>query len=1161
MLRVTRFWVLAFVLISVSVMSLWNCNLSEPKDTATLKMSLPDSLTKAKGYDSVVVDIYDRNGKLTHKGVFAGEFNPARDSAKLANLQLNGPIPNPMVIKINGYKGKENCLVIEIDITNGRATQNPPVYVEPGSKDSIPSSISINGPSPLQIYVGGESIFLSAAVLPTSAPQTIIWTMPVNEFAVIEAGNKIKGLKVGSVEVTAASSVKPEIKTTLMVNVGALGVKPTSISILVPTPMVLAEGGAKGDLAARIYPEGVSQEIVWSITDTAKAVITFENKVKPLKAGKTTITAKSKEDPKISASFELNIIVPIKVGGISLSPSTMSIYSGGDEGKLTVSLIGSDTSGAVYALASSDAAFASVSAEGSVKGWKSGTAYITASVVGYPAISSVCTVTVITDPPIPTITADQTITFGAEAVFDISVTQANGTVAEIKADMDGDGIYEQTVLAKSTAQFKAKYSQAKTYSLNFQIKDSEGNKVDVHRNVIVNPPAAPIVDIFDPATDITINQLSYTIRFTVKDPSSGIDISKDSLVNNLVDGKNTVIVSRVNAGGTGKDQVVLDVNRSAPGVPALVSQPLFTNDNTPTWTWGPVAGAAKYQVRFGDGDFTKTQGNIEKTTLNHTLNVSPDGEYVLYVRSVDALGNASSAASQSVTVDTKAPDTVSFSGTENGFTSDNPPTWSWSPSLTNGGINSYEVTLDGAALPVIVNGTVFTPSALSDNQTHTLSVRQKDRVEGVLGAAKSFRYQIAVNAPAAPTVSGPSGVPDNGPSRFLNFSWTSGARGLDIYRIKVNSEGAYRESNNTTRTFSLPSTTPDGTYTIRVQELDGLGRWGAEGTFTIVLDRTFPALAISTRNNFITNTTPVAITYKIDNVAAPTVNCTLTKINQANTCTVSETDAAGNKTDASITVYYRPNTYFINANNSVDGDGSSWEKAKKDPTSLIAIPNNPKNEYWVASGTYPGFTPTYGISILGGFNATALPVTTSGRTPVNTFTSGVYAECSDAANLITIDNFTFGQTVTAKRCAINLFDSKFAPDLVSLVDYAIDLQNGSKLTAKNDTIFNGKYRVNVVRIGENSEATFDNSMIKGNVVNWGPGYAVAVFDGKLALSGSTSFYMNSYEWETESTKDLAVYDNSTISIGVNTSFNCDTDIEYITFTGSGTCKGNPMVKP
>ncbi|MEO7426216.1 MAG: Ig-like domain-containing protein, partial [Fibrobacteria bacterium] len=356
----------------------------------------------------------------------------------------------------------------------------------------------------LALQVGDPAVNLEAAVIPTEASQNVIWSLEAAGAVEIVSNSQLRALKAGTAKVIATSAVKATVTATITVTVTAPIVIPDSISLRMPVPMTLAPNGATSDISWAIVPAAADQSVEWSSSDIAVAQITTDNKVKSVAIGKATITGKSKAKPALTISFQVNVVKPIKVDAITLTPKTLKLYTGGADGQLGVAMTGNDT-GAQYSLSSSNALIASVNAAGAVKGVKAGSAVITAAVVGYPAISSVCSVTVITDPPVVTVTPDQTVDYGGEASFSVAVKQDYGTTAEIKADMDGNGTFEKSVLAKDSATFKATYSEAKIFTLNFEVKDSEGNVVALTRKVTVTAVAAPVVKITDPATAITVN--------------------------------------------------------------------------------------------------------------------------------------------------------------------------------------------------------------------------------------------------------------------------------------------------------------------------------------------------------------------------------------------------------------------------------------------------------------------------------------------------------------------------------------------------------------------------------------------------------------------------------------------------------------------------------
>lgn len=963
----------------------------------------------------------------------------------------------------------------------------------------LPESIEIVTPNPLTIKVGDASVALEAKVIPATAKQTVVWTLPTSDIAVLEVGNKIRALKPGQVKVAVSSTIAPTVFAMLDVTVEQAAITaPDTIEFLMPVPMALAPTDAPSPILWRVLPTGVNQGVVWTSTDTSIAQVTADNKIKPVKVGKAKITGISQVQPNLKAEFEVNVIKAVKVDSITLNRKSMKLYTGGEDGQLNVTLFGTDT-GAQYSLSSSDLAVATVSGTGSVEGLKPGTALIKASIVGFPDIFSLCTVTVVTDTPSVTLTANQTVAYGGEAVFQIKVTQEYGSVAEIKADMDGNGVFERTLLGIDTATFRSNYNQVKVFTLNFQVKDSEGNTVNLTRLVTVTPPPAPTVQITDPATAITVNTPTYTVKFTVQDPTQAADESKDSLVT-LSDGANTIRVSRTNAGGTGSAQVVITLDRTAPGTPIFVAQAAMTADNTPTWSWGAVTGAVKYQVRLNDSAFAKTTGTIDLTTLTYTPAALLDGTHTLYVRSLDGLGNASSSASQSLTVDTRPPAAVSFTGIDSSYTASSTPTWTWTPSATNSGTGVYVLKLDAGA-EFDWTSASFTPTtALSDNAIHTLTVREKDQVPGVTGAAKSFSYRVKVNPPSAPNVRSAANVANNGLTNNPGFAWTSGGGGNGRYRVRINSETTYRVNGVAQTTWSVPATEADGIYTIRVSEQDDMGRWGTEGNFTINLDRTGPVYTevrilgstFDLRDGYITNAASLVISYKAD-AASKQFTCNLAQNNASNSCSAVNTDAAGNSSTLLRNIWRRSNVIFFTITGQGARDGSSWENARGDLVDFVNSTTGSEidgKDLWIASGDYSAKsinTQNKWCRLFGGFTASNFPTDISGRINYSTFLGEITLLATDGA---AFDGLTI-KGITAMTSEISFTNCRFTSSIYFVMGVNINLFNCEAI----DIDGNDAPALNIA-----SEVVWDGGRISSNNPA-GANYPIEV-SAKLTLKGS-----------------------------------------------------------
>lgn len=886
----------------------------------------------------------------------------------------------------------------------------------------------------LALQVGDPAVNLEATVIPAEASQSVFWSLEAAGVVEIVNNSQIRGLKAGTAKVIATSAIKASVTGTITVTVTAPVVNPDSISLRMPVPMTLAPGGATSDINWAVLPAGADQGVEWSSSDITVAQVTNDNKVKPLAIGKATITGKSKAKPTLAVTFQVNVVKPIKVDAITVTPKTLKLYTGGADGQLTVAMIGND-SGAQYSLSSSNTQTATVNAAGAVKGLKAGSAAITAAVVGYPEVSSICSVTVITDPPVVTLTPDQTVAYGGEATFSVSVTQAYGTVAEIKADLDGNGTFEKIALAKDTATFKASYAEAKIFNLSFEIKDSEGNVVALTRKVTVTAAEAPVVKIIDPATAITVNTTTYTVKFTVKDPTKAVDEAKDSVVT-LVSGPNTIKVSRSNAGGVGSASVVITLDNTAPGTPVLAAQPASSNKSTLTWTWAAVTGAAKYQVRLDDPDFTKLTGTTDLTVLTYASGALPDGLHTLYVRAVDNLGNASTAASQAVTIDTKAPGVPTITAPTVAAVRAGPITWKWTAATPANGSGKFKVKINaGPEIDATLAEYTLAAAGMTDGTVYGLSVKETDPIagDGPWSAEKKVLFDSKKPNPTISATATRAKIPE--------WKWESNG-GVGTFRahMKGQTPGS-AVSEGPTKIYS-PTNLAAGSYILCVQEKDS-PEWGEEwGTENcapaVVVDKTGPTVNIvapATMGRVRRNIPVVSgdasdmdgiakVEYSTGggtwtpatlNAVAKTWSFTPTGLvyDQQYTISVRAYDSFDNLGPvATITLMLKQNVIFVRAG-AISGNGASWETAYGTLDEALATAASP-NEIWVTEGTYrtsgsSRWAIKNGVSIYGGFRDAGDQGTIASRTfdtDKSVMQSGFEAIGASVQNLA-IDGFHF----------------------------------------------------------------------------------------------------------------------------------------------------------
>jgi hypothetical protein len=536
-----------------------------------------------------------------------------------------------------------------------------------------------------------------------------------------------------------------------------------------------------------------------------------------------------------------------------------------------------------------------------------------------------------------------------------------------------------------------------------------------------------------------------------------------------------------------------------------------------------------------------------------------EGNNTFSVEEQDKAGNWSDALTGTAVLDTKIPDAVTFVGVDGSYTADDTPTWTWSPSTTNGGIGQYILKLDAGAEFDGGTATTYTPTTpLADNATHTLTVKEKDQVPGVAGTPKSFSYKVKVNPPAAPTVK--SAVASLASGSFTNnpgFTWASGGGGNGKFRVKVNTETSYRVNGVAQTAFSLANTDADGTYTISVSEQDDLGRYGPDGSFTIKLDRTAPVFAnakilnktFALRDNFITNQPSLSITYTADG-APKSFTCALTD-NASTVCKdAAVTDAAGNTATFQRTIWSRSKVVFFKADGT--GDGSSWEEAAGDIQAKVDAGGDGK-DFWLASGDYTAKNNSLTIwgktvNLLGGFSSATFPTDTQNRNKGGSIlahisTMGTYGTWDGLQFVASSDGLGLGLTMGSDTSPAKLIDCQFKA--------IVQVTLGGNITFQNCQMIGVSSSSPPLDLGGNSTVVWDGGAIKDNTStndSWGItiGGSTVTFKGALTVSGNKGPFSSTQ-----------IYNNGSLTVANTVTLGCSEITDGP--NGSGNCKGTVLV--
>lgn len=235
----------------------------------------------------------------------------------------------------------------------------------------------------------GETRQLTATVLPQNASNAeVTWYSDKENIATVSQSGLVTAVAPGEATVHVVTSDGGKMASCL-VKVGT-PVKGVTLSM---SSASLYVGDPSLDISATLYPSDATEKsLEWVSTDPAVASVVpgaaLRAVIKPLKPGKATITATTK-DGGFTASCE--VTVKRHVSGVSLNKASLTLYVGETE-SLAATVAPEDASDKTVAWSSDNSAVASVS-NGKVTANKPGTAVIKV-VTNDLSKEAACTVTV-----------------------------------------------------------------------------------------------------------------------------------------------------------------------------------------------------------------------------------------------------------------------------------------------------------------------------------------------------------------------------------------------------------------------------------------------------------------------------------------------------------------------------------------------------------------------------------------------------------------------------------------------------------------------------------------------------------------------------------------------------------------------------------------------
>lgn len=331
------------------------------------------------------------------------------------------------------------------------------------------------------------------------------------------------------------------------------------------------------------------------------------------------------------------------------------------------------------------------------------------------------------------------------------------------------------------------------------------------------------------------------IQITSFTPSEPLSEGNHTLYVRALGGKDNNLTSPV-----GSFTVCIDL--SSPDAPVM-SGPVITNNQKPTWTWVVPEGAVKIRHQLDTTYENKWNDEVLTATTFTPANNLDDGNHTFYLQAANDLGTWSEIASYTITIDTIAPQPPLVSGESP--TIDTTPAWSWTLPAAAADKVYIRYSFDGLNWTTSTDNTMsaFTPeSAFSQDGTYRLYVQVQDRA-GNWSSSGSKSITIDTTAPVFEDTL----RSEDRAVKSKVWNWSSDDLNAQ-YRYVVNTSPTAPSSWGNTTWSNTKTTTIggfDGAYYLHVQAKDALGNMNEVKTVKAVLSNTAPdAPVVSTSADY-----------------------------------------------------------------------------------------------------------------------------------------------------------------------------------------------------------------------------------------------------------------------------------------------------------------------
>ncbi len=217
------------------------------------------------------------------------------------------------------------------------------------------TSIKLNK-SAVSVNVG-DSYTLKATLSPSNATnKTVTWTSSNKAVATVSSSGVVKAVKRGTATITAKTEngLTKTCKITVLQPVTGVNLNKSELTVY---------AGDKTTLVATILPSNANTtDVTWSVSSSSILSVTSKGVVTALKAGKATVTVKTK-DGGYTAKCTFNVLQHVEK--IELDKQEV-IIKDGDTAKLTATISPANATDKTFKFTSSDESVVTVDADGNL---------------------------------------------------------------------------------------------------------------------------------------------------------------------------------------------------------------------------------------------------------------------------------------------------------------------------------------------------------------------------------------------------------------------------------------------------------------------------------------------------------------------------------------------------------------------------------------------------------------------------------------------------------------------------------------------------------------------------------------------------------------------------------------------------------------------------